>query len=236
MKKYKNSKIPPILVLGDEKEEELKLFASFSKNITEYYSDQEIDLLFPRKILYPYKIRNLFIYNNRSQHFNVPLFCNYGPGSKYNFCKCKGDFSKLNAGMYTNEKLEYDYLNYKNIYPSRNIIIKVHQQPMYELKLLSVRGDAFQGNTTLNLKFNGDVILNAFTGFYLFNRSKIFEVTHGMINQYDRSSITVNLNLKKVPIGTYNVGLFYRGFDWRYHDKYITVEKNRYPDFTNIGY
>lgn len=228
---YRNKNFPSILVLENEKKEEkLKLIDAFS-NITEYYSDQEINLKFSKNIDRPNLIKNIFISNNRSQHYSIQLSCNYGPD--HTVSKCNGDFSKVRGGMYLIERVQFSD---NNAYPSRNITIKINEQPMYELKLLSVTRDAFQGNTTLYLTFNGDVILNAFTGFYLFNRSKIFEVTHGMINQYDRSSITVNLNLKKVPIGTYNVGLFYRGFDWRYHDKYITVEKNRYPDFTNIGY
>ena len=229
---YRNKNFPSILVLEDEKKEEkLKLIDAFS-NITEYYSDQEINLKFSKNIDRPNLIKNIFISNNRNQHFSIQLSCNYGPD--HTVSKCNGDFSKVRGGMYLIERVQFSD---NDAHPSRNITIKINEQPMYELKLLSLTRVAFQGNTTLYLTFNGDVILNAFTGFYLFNLSSLFEASHRKIYKYNKSTIVVDINFKNVPEGTYNIGLFYRGYDWRYHDKYITViknitvEKSRYPEY-----
>ena len=69
---------------------------------------------------------------------------------------------------------------------------------MYEIKLLSIRGEAQEGNTTmLNLTFNGNVNKIEFERFFVFNNSNFIDLTFTEIHQYNnRSSIEVKLDFK----------------------------------------
>ena len=73
------------------------------------------------------------------------------------------------------------------------------------------------------LVFNGDVLFQYFTSFYLFNSSKRFDVAHSNLQQYKRDGISVDFDFKRVPVGRYNMGLFYRGYDWRFHNISLNI-------------
>lgn len=105
---------------------------------------------------------------------------------------------------------------------------------MYDLKLLNVYGDTYQSNMSMLLVFNGDVLFQYFTSFYLFNSSKRFDVAHSNLQQYKRDGISVDFDYKRVPVGRYNMGLFYRGYDWRFHN--ISLNITPVFNLTKIGY
>jgi hypothetical protein len=107
---------------------------------------------------------------------------------------------------------------------------------MYEIKLLSIRGEAQEGNTTmLNLTFNGNVNKIEFERFFVFNNSNFIDLTFTEIHQYNnRSSIEVKLDFKNVPKGYYHMGFFYKGYEWRFHDSYLYVREKSYNPYLNF--
>ena len=230
----RNNNLPPLLILGDGKiDDELKL-TSVVSNVTEYNKNQRIELTFNKKVDYPYQIRNLFIQNNRSQHYQVPLFCNYRNGTNNTTYQCEGDFSKIGGDIYFIERLEY---NYNYTYPSRNITLEVYGQSLDDFKLLYIDGQIQNENTSrLNLTFKGNVVGSEFGKFYLFNRnsSYSYRLYNQMIRQINRTLIEVELEAYNVSAGYYNLGFFYKGYDWRFSDVYVYVKDYSYYPHWNF--
>ena len=230
----RNNNLPPLLILGDGKiDDELKL-TSVVSNVTEYNKNQRIELTFNKKVDYPYQIRNLFIQNNRSQHYQVPLFCNYRNGTNNTTYQCEGDFSKIGGDIYFIERLEY---NYNYTYPSRNITLEVYGQSLDDFKLLYIDGQIQNENTSrLNLTFKGNVVGSEFGKFYLFNRnsSYSYRLYNQMIRQINRTLIEVELEAYNVSAGYYNLGFFYKGNDWRFSDVYVYVKDYSYYPHWNF--
>ena len=228
---YRNSLLPPLLILEEKKEEDVLRLVDTIPNITEYYKYQEIKLIFNKDLFWTSKIKALYISNNKSEQFKIYLGC-IGVGQSKKIAKCEGDFSEIGGGLYSLDKVEAYYYNIE--YPIRNITIRVKERPMYDLKLLNIYGDTYQSNMSMLLVFNGDVLFQYFTSFYLFNSSKRFDVAHSNLQQYKRDGISVDFDFKRVPVGSYNMGLFYRGYDWRFHN--ISLNITPVFNLTKIGY
>ena len=226
---YKYNDLPPLLIHGDKKEEDKgqKLIDVFS-NLTESNYEQMIVFNLRYLLWSPYSIKWLNIFNNRNEHFRIKLDCKYNTNTNYT---CIADFSKIVADIYVVETLEVDYKyeKYSTIYPKGKITIEMHEKP---LKLLSIKGDAQEGNSSmLNLTFNKQVNKNEFGGFYIFNDTDIYNLTKKEIFQYNsNSSIEVKLDFKKVPSAFYHMGIIYKGHDWRSSDsnsKIYVFEKSK---------
>ncbi len=219
---YRVNNLLPFLVIGEEQPERPIELIDTIENIIEYSRNQEIRFLFSKNEINPQLINSMIISNNRYNQYNISLYCPYRLNMTW--IKCYGDFSKIGANKYLIQRIDYTIAN---AYPSRDIYIQIQNKQDEDLKLISIRGNAFKGNTTLSLTFNKNVVGNQFSYFYLYNRTNFYNLTNTIVTKYDnKSEISVNFDFTYIPIGPYHLGTRYKGNAYEFSNLYINITNN----------
>ena len=218
---YRISNRLPFLILGEEKPERPIELTDVYENIKEYSRNQSINFLFSKKEINPPLIQSMAISINKSGEYNISLYCPYNSNHNMTWISCYGDFSRIGENRY---KINRIYYTNSIINTSRDLYIRVNKKQEEELKLLDIRGNAHQGNSTLNLTFNKEVSKYSFAFFYLYFRNNYYNLTRSIINQYNNKSvITANFDFTNIPTGPYHIGTVYDGKLYNFSNLYINM-------------
>ena len=223
---YKINNLLPFLIMGEEQPERPIELIDALGNITEYSSNQSISFLFSEKEVIPNLIYSMAILNNRKEQYNISLYCPYNYNNM-TWIRCYGDFYRIRENNY--KILSVYYAKTGDVFSPRDIYIRVNKKQEEDLKLINIRGYAYQGNSTLNLTFNKNVIGNLFSYFLLYERYNYYNLTRPIISQYGNNSvITASFDFSNIPIGAYHFITMYNGKEYNFSNLFINITNYNY--------
>ena len=226
---YKINNLIPFLILGEEQPERPLELIDVNENIREFSRNQSINFLFSKNEINSQLIKTMAISINKYEEYNISLYCPYNYSRNMTWISCYGDFSRIKENTY---KINRIYYSNNIIYPSRDLYIRVNKKQEEDLKLLDIRGYAYQGYSTLNLTFNKEVSRFWFDYFYLYYRTNYYNLTRFVINQYGNNSvISVNFDFTNISAGPYHLGTGYQGKNYNFSNLYINITSYNYTSY-----